>query len=54
MQVWEKGGEFAQRVKADAGISRHLTPKELAAIFDLHRYFRHVDEIFARVFGEKQ
>ena len=52
MQVWEAGGEFAQRVKADAEISQHLTPAEIEAIFDLKRYFRHVDEIFARVFGE--
>ncbi len=52
MQVWEEGGEFAQRVKADPEISRHLTPAEIEAIFDLNRYFRHVDTIFARVFGK--
>jgi adenylosuccinate lyase len=52
MQVWEAGGEFAQRVKADPEISQHLTPAEIEAIFDLKRYFRHVDEIFARVFGK--
>ena len=54
MQVWQEGGEFAQRVKADAEISQHLTPAEIEAIFDLNRYFRHVDAIFARVFGEKR
>jgi hypothetical protein len=27
-------------------------PAEVAAIFDLNRYFRHVDTIFARVFGK--
>ncbi|MBU4448477.1 MAG: adenylosuccinate lyase, partial [Proteobacteria bacterium] len=52
MQVWEAGGEFAQRVKADAEISQHLTPAEIEAIFDLKRYFRHVDDIFTRVFGK--
>jgi adenylosuccinate lyase len=52
MQVWEAGGEFAPRVKADPEISRHLTPAEIEAVFDLNRYFRHVDTIFARVFGE--
>ena len=52
MQVWEAGGEFAQRVKDDAEISQHLTPAEIEAIFDLNRYFRHVDTIFARVFGK--
>jgi adenylosuccinate lyase len=52
MLVWEEGGEFAQRVQADAEISQYLTPAEIEAIFDLKRYFRHVDEIFARVFGK--
>ena len=52
MQVWEAGGEFAQRVKEDAEISWHLTAAEVEAIFDLNRYSRHVDTIFARVFGK--
>jgi len=52
MRVWQKGGEFAQRVAEDAEIGRHLSAAEVAAIFDLNRYFRHVDQIFARVFGE--
>ena len=52
MQVWEEGGEFAQRVKGDPEIGRHLSAAEVAAIFDLKRYFRHVAQIFARVFGE--
>jgi adenylosuccinate lyase len=50
MRVWQEGGEFAQRVKEDAEISQHLSPQEIEAVFDLGRYFRHVDEIFARVF----
>jgi adenylosuccinate lyase len=54
MLVWEAGGEFAQRVAADPEISRHLTPAEVEAIFDLNRYFRHVETIFARVFGRGQ
>ncbi len=52
MQVWEQGGEFSSLVQNDAEISRHLTPAELAVIFDLGRSLRHVDAIFARVFGE--
>jgi adenylosuccinate lyase len=52
MQVWEEGGEFAQRAQADPEIARHLTPEELEEVFDLKRYFRHVPTIFARVFGE--
>jgi len=34
--------------------SQHLTPAEIEAVFDLNRYFRHVEEIFARVFGRSQ
>ena len=52
MKVWQEGGEFAQRVKEDAEICSYLNPGEIEAVFDLGRYFRHVDEIFARVFGE--
>ncbi len=50
MRVWQEGGEFAQRVGEDPEIGRHLTPEELAAVFDLDRYLRYTDAIFARVF----
>ncbi len=53
MRVWQEGGEFAQRVKEDPEIGRHLTPQELAAVFDLDRYLRYTDAIFARVFEAK-
>ncbi|MFZ5448466.1 MAG: hypothetical protein ACOZFS_07500 [Thermodesulfobacteriota bacterium] len=51
MRVWQEGGDFAQLVKEDGEIGRHLTKDEIAAVFDLNRYFRHVDAIFVRVFG---
>jgi adenylosuccinate lyase len=51
MQVWQEGGEFAIRVQADPDITRHLSQGELAEIFNLAHYTRHVDRIFARVFG---
>jgi adenylosuccinate lyase len=50
MQVWQEGGEFAQRVRQDAEIGSYLTPQELEEVFNLEHYVRHVDEIFARVF----
>jgi adenylosuccinate lyase len=52
MQVWEEGGEFAQRVKEDPEIGLHLTAAEVEEVFDLKRYFRQVNAIFARVFGK--
>jgi adenylosuccinate lyase len=51
MQVWQEGGEFAQRVRQDAEIGSYLTPQELEEVFNLEHYVRHVDEIFARVFA---
>ena len=52
MQVWQEGGEFAQRVRQDAEIGSHLAPQELEEVFNLDHYVRHVDEIFARVFTD--
>jgi adenylosuccinate lyase len=54
MRVWQEGKEFAPLVKEDAEIGQYLTAPEIEAIFDLKRYFRHVDEIFARVFSSSQ
>jgi adenylosuccinate lyase len=51
MQAWEKGDDFRKLVAADPDIARTLTPAELDAAFDLQRQLRHVDAIFARVFG---
>jgi adenylosuccinate lyase len=51
MRVWEEGGGFAHYVREDAEIGQYLKEEELAEIFDLERYLRHVDTIFARVFG---
>ena len=53
MRVWEEGGEFAQKVLEEAGIGKYLSPEEIAEMFDLNRYFRHVPAIFKRVFGEE-
>ncbi len=52
MRVWQEGGNFPQRVQEDPDIPQFLNTEELAALFDLSRYLRHVDTIFERVFGE--
>ncbi len=54
MLVWQQGSDFPALVQNDAEIARHLSPAELAPIFDLDRSLRHVDAIFARVFGEQE
>ena len=52
MQVWEGGGDFAAELRADPQVAAALPGAELDALFDLAHHTRHVDTIFARVFGD--
>ncbi len=54
MKVWESDGAFSllDLLKADADVTAHLAPARLEALFDLDYHLKHVDTIFARVFGE--
>jgi adenylosuccinate lyase len=52
MQVWEQGGDFQQLLAADPAVSKILKRKDLAALFDLGYHTKHVNTIFARVFGQ--
>jgi adenylosuccinate lyase len=51
MRIWVDGGDFLALLKADPDVSKALTGAELEALFDLAYHTRHVDTIFARVFG---
>ncbi|MGA2794474.1 MAG: adenylosuccinate lyase [Roseiarcus sp.] len=52
MAAWRGEGDFLDLLKADADVTRALTPGELEALFDLGYHMKQVDFIFARVFGE--
>jgi adenylosuccinate lyase len=52
MAAWETESSFRDRVAKDSRITKYLDPAALAHTFDLKRQLRHVDAIFARVFGE--
>ena len=52
MATWQKGGDFQARLAGDPEVARHLTRQKIAALFDLGYHFKHVDRIFARVFGK--
>ncbi|MBU0725936.1 MAG: adenylosuccinate lyase [Alphaproteobacteria bacterium] len=52
MQVWEKGANFLDLLKADADVTAKLSPSTLETLFDMGYHTKHVDTIFARVFGE--
>ena len=58
MQVWDayqKGvgvmPDFQALLAADADVRKVLSKEQLAALFDLGHHLKHVDTIFARVFG---
>jgi adenylosuccinate lyase len=52
MKVWEAGADFRAELAADPEVAGALAPDALDALFDLGHHLRHVDTIFARVFGE--
>jgi adenylosuccinate lyase len=53
MKVWESDGELSllELLKADPEVTAALSVEEIEAKFDLGYHFKHVDTIFARVFG---
>jgi len=51
MAAWEGKGDFAAFLKGDAAVAKHLTHAEIDGLFGLDHHLRHVETIFARVFG---
>ena len=53
MKVWESDGrmQLLDLLKADPEVTAALSPAQLEEKFDLGYHFKHVDTIFARVFG---
>jgi adenylosuccinate lyase len=51
MKVWEQGADFKAELLADADVAVALSPAEIEEKFDLSYHTKHVDTIFARVFG---
>ena len=52
MKVWEAGADFRTELLADPEVTAALTPAEINEKFDLGYHLKHVDTIFARVFGK--
>ncbi|PJK28079.1 adenylosuccinate lyase [Minwuia thermotolerans] len=54
MKVWEADGkaDLLALLKADPEVSAAVSAERLEAMFDLEYHLKHVDTIFARVFGE--
>jgi adenylosuccinate lyase len=51
MPVWRGEGDFLTLLKADKDVTRYLSDAEIEENFDLGYHLKHVDTIFARVFG---
>jgi adenylosuccinate lyase len=51
MKVWEQGADFLEALLADKDVTKALSAEEIRAQFDLGYHTKHVDTIFARVFG---
>jgi adenylosuccinate lyase len=51
METWECGGDFRDRVLADAEITAQLSKEEIERAFSLEAALRHVDAIFTRTLG---
>ena len=52
MRAWNGEGDLLSLLKADKNVTSALPPAELEQLFDLGYHLKHVDTIFARVFGE--
>ena len=51
MKVWEKGADFKTELLADPEVTAALSAEQIEEKFDMAYHIKHVDTIFARVFG---
>ena len=51
MKVWEAGADFQAELKADPEVTAAMSTAEIEEKFDLGYHTKHVETIFARVFG---
>jgi adenylosuccinate lyase len=51
MPAWRGEGDFLALLKKDPEITAKLSGRELEGLFDLGYHVKHIDTIFARVFG---
>ena len=51
MRAWREGVPLLELLRADPEVTGRVDERALAALFDVGHHTRHVDRIFARVFG---
>jgi adenylosuccinate lyase len=52
MKVWEQDADFLTELLADKEVRQALPEDQIREQFDLGYHLKHVDTIFARVFGD--
>jgi len=52
MAAWDGEGRFSDLLKVDPEITRFLEPQTIDGLFDVAYHLKHVETIFARVFGK--
>ncbi|WP_420433187.1 adenylosuccinate lyase [Hyphobacterium sp.] len=52
MKTWDEGGRLVDHLKADEDVRGFLSDEQIETCFDEGYHLKHVDTIFARVFGE--
>jgi len=52
MKVWQENKDFLEELLADEDVTKALSPEVIRDQFDLGYHTKHVDDIFARVFGD--
>ena len=52
LKTWDEGGRLIDHLKADGDVRELLSEDQIEACFDEAYHLKHVDTIFARVFGE--
>jgi len=53
MKVWEQGADFKTELLSDPDVLAALSAEEIEEKFDIGYHTKHVDTIFARVFGDE-
>lgn len=51
MKAWREDGDFRAAIESHPEVRKHLNPDQIRHAFSPARQLRHVDAIFARVFG---
>ncbi len=51
MEVWDGKGDLLSRLKADSTVTDKISADSLSELFAMEYHTKHVDTIFARVFG---